>query len=106
MISFDDFKKIDLRVAKITSAENHPNADKLLVLKADLGGEERQLVAGLRGYYTPEQLEGKSVIVVTNLQPAVLRGVESRGMLLAVQDGDQVVLLVPDGEVAPGSRVL
>ncbi len=106
MVAFDDFKKIELRVGKIKSVENHPNADKLYVIKVDIGGEERQTVAGLRGHYTPEQLQDKSVVVVTNLDPAVLRGVESKGMLLAAQDGSRVVLLQPDGEVSPGSKVL
>ena len=106
MVAFDDFEKIELRVGKIKSVENHPNADKLYVIKVDIGGEERQTVAGLRGHYTPEQLQDKSVVVVTNLDPAVLRGVESKGMLLAAQDGSRVVLLQPDGEVSPGSKVL
>ena len=106
MVAFDDFEKIELRVGKIKSVENHPNADKLYVIKVDIGGEERQTVAGLRGHYTPEQLLDKSVVVVTNLDPAVLRGVESKGMLLAAQDGSRVVLLQPDGEVSPGAKVL
>ena len=106
MVAFDDFEKIELRVGKIKSVENHPNADKLYVIKVDIGGEERQTVAGLRGHYTPEQLLDKFVVVVTNLDPAVLRGVESKGMLLAAQDGSRVVLLRPDGEVSPGSKVL
>ena len=106
MITFNEFKKIEFRVAKIKSAENHPNADKLFVIKADLGGEERQLVAGLRGHYTPEQLEGKIIVAVTNLEPALLRGVESQAMLLAAQDGEQIVLVTTDREVAPGSKVL
>ncbi len=106
MIPFAEFRKLDIRIAKITSVENHPNADKLYVLKIDLGDEERQIVAGLRGYYAPDQLEGRLVAVVANLEPAVLRGVESRGMLLAVQDGLRVVMLGPDGEVSPGAKVL
>ena len=106
MITFNEFKKIEFRVAKIKSAEHHPNADKLFVIKADLGGEERQLVAGLRGHYTPEQLEGKTIVVVSNLEPALLRGVESQAMLLAAQDGEQIVLVTTDREVAPGSKVL
>ena len=76
------------------------------MIKADLGGEERQLVAGLRGHYTPEQLEGKTIVVVSNLEPALLRGVESQAMLLAAQDGEQIVLITTDREVAPGSKVL
>ena len=106
MIPFAEFQKLDLRVAKVLSVENHPNADKLYVLKIDLGGTERQIVAGLRAYYTPEQLLGSTIVVVANLEPAVLRGVESQGMLLAAQDGPKVLVLRPDGEAAPGSRVL
>lgn len=106
MISFTEFKKLDMRAAKVLSVENHPNADKLLVMKIDIGGEERQIVAGLRGHYTPEQLHGRTLVVVANLEPAVLRGVESQAMLLAVQDGPNVVLVKPDGEVAAGSKVL
>jgi methionyl-tRNA synthetase len=106
MIPFAEFQKLDIRVAKVLSIENHPNADKLYVMKIDLGGTERQLVAGLRGYYTPEQLLGTSIVVVTNLEPRVVRGVESQGMLLAAQDGPKVLVLRPDGPAAPGSRVL
>ena len=106
MISFEDFKKIDLRVAKVLSAQDHPNADKLYVLRVDLGSEERQLVAGLREYYSQEQLLGKSVVIVANLEPAVLRGVESQGMLLAVQDGTEVKVIQPETDVTPGSKVL
>ena len=106
MISFDEFKKIDICIARIKSVEAHPNADKLYVLKVDMGGEERQLVAGLRQHYAPEQLEGKSIAVVANLEPAVLRGVESQGMLLAAVDGPSVVILQPEAEVAPGAKVM
>jgi len=106
MVTFDEFKKIDLRIGRITSAEAHPNADKLLVMKVDLGGDERQLVAGLKPWYTPEQLVGKLIVVVANLEPATLRGVESQGMLLACQDGQNVMILHPDGDASPGSKVL
>lgn len=106
MISIEDFQKIELRVATIVTAELHPNADRLLVLKIDLGeGEERQLVAGIRASYEPAALVGKQIIVVANLEPAVLRGVESRGMLLATRDGNRVVILGPDSSVPAGSKV-
>ena len=104
-VPFVEFKKLDIRVAKVLSVENHPNADKLYVLKIDLGGEQRQIVAGLRTYYTPEQLQGRSIVVVANLEPALLRGVESQGMLLAAQDGPKVLLLQPDSAAAPGAQV-
>jgi len=106
MISFDDFKKMDIRIARITSVENHPNADKLYVMQVDIGNEARQLVAALRPHYTPEQLQGKSVAVVVNLAPAVLRGVESQGMLLAAVDEPRVVILQPEAEIATGARVM
>ncbi|MBI2575190.1 methionine--tRNA ligase [Candidatus Woesearchaeota archaeon] len=84
---------LKLRVAKIISAEDHPNADKLYVLRIDLGSEQRQLVAGLKGHYSKEELIGKNIIVVTNLKHAVLRGVKSEGMLLAADDGNKVAVL-------------
>ncbi|MFH1419211.1 MAG: methionine--tRNA ligase subunit beta, partial [Planctomycetota bacterium] len=96
-ISFDDFVKIDLRVARVIEADVHPDADKLLVLKIDLGGETRQLIAGLRGHYEPAELVGKLIVVVANLAPRKMRGLESQGMLLAAsnEDHSQVVLLSP-----------
>ena len=104
-ITIDDFKKVELRVAVVKSVEPHPNADKLLVLKVDMGGAERQLVAGIRGHYEPQALVGRRIIVVANLQPAVLRGVESQGMLLAARDGEKIMLLTTDQEAAAGSGV-
>lgn len=105
-ISIDEFRQLDLRVGTVQSAEVHPRADKLIVLQVDLGGgERRQLVAGLRGHYAPEALVGRQIVVVANLAPAVLRGVESQGMLLAAQDGERVVLLGPDTAVTPGAPV-
>ncbi len=104
-ISIQDFSEIDLRVAEIKAVEEHPNADKLLVLKIDAGDGEKQLVAGIKGHYSAEELIGKKIVVVNNLAPAVLRGVESQGMLLAARDGDNVVLLTTEKNVGPGSRV-
>jgi methionine--tRNA ligase beta chain len=105
MASLADFQQIDLRIATVKSAELHPNADRLLVLKVDVGGEERQIVAGIRASYEPTSLVGKQIIVVANLEPAKLRGLESQGMLLAARDGDRVVVLTPDAPVASGSKV-
>ena len=105
-ITIDDFKKVVLKVGKVIEASAHTNANKLLVLKVDLGnGEIRQVVSGIKQWYAPEQLVGKSVILVANLAPAVLRGVESQGMVLAASSGDQVILLSPEKEAAPGSKV-
>lgn len=104
-ISIDDFKKIELKVATIKSAEPHPNADKLLVLQVDLGGEQRQICAGIRSHYTPEQLVGKQIVVVANLATAKLRGMESQGMLLAASSGDQVIVMTPEKPALAGSTV-
>ena|SRR5882724_4675354 len=105
MATLADFQQLDLRVATIVAAENHPNADRLLVLKIDVGGEERQIVAGIRASYEPASLVGRQIVVVANLEPAKLRGVESQGMLLAARDGDRVVVLGLDSPVAAGSKV-
>ena len=106
-IDFDDFSKIKMRVGKIIEAGDHPKADKLLVLKVDLGDEQRQLVAGLKGYYKAEDLIGANIIVVTNLAPRTMRGVESQGMLLAATTPGyaQVVVLTTREPIAPGSPV-
>jgi len=106
MITFDDFKKLDLRIAEVKSAEDHPNADKLTVMKIDVGGEEKQIVAGIRGHYSNDELVGKKIVVVNNLAAANLRGVESNGMLLAVMEEEKVILLVPDKDVKAGAEVL
>ena len=84
-ISFEDWEKLELQVAEITNVEEHPNADKLIVITVDLGTETRTLVAGLKGHYDPDDLLGKKVIVFTNLEPTELRGVKSEGMILAAQ---------------------
>jgi len=106
-ITFDDFAKLDLRVARVIEAKPHPNADKLILIKVDLGTEQRQIVAGIRGYYEPEALVGKLIVVVKNLAPRVMRGEESQGMLLAASNDDrsQVVLVSPLVDVPPGAKV-
>ena len=106
-ISFDEFMKLDLRIAKVVEAQAHPDADRLLVLQIDLGTEQRQLVAGLKGHYEPADLVGKLIVVVTNLAPRKMRGEESQGMLLAASTADQaqVILLTPMSEIVPGSKV-
>lgn len=92
-------------MATVTEAKAHPNADRLLILTVDLGGSTRQVVAGIRSHYQPSDLVGKSVVVVTNLEPATIRGVESQGMVLATHAGDQLGLLTPDRPIPPGSPV-
>ena len=105
-ITYDEFAKVALRVGLIQSAEKHPNADRLLVLKVDVGEEvPRQIVAGIAKFYEPEVLVGKRVVVVTNLAPAKLRGVESQGMLLAAGGSEIASLLMPLHEVAAGAVV-
>ena len=109
IIQYEDFVKLDLRVAKVVEASAHPNADKLIVLKIDLGDEQRQIIAGLKAWYEPEQLVGKRIVVVANLAPRKMRGMESQGMLLAASTGDEesrsVIVLTTDGDVPPGSVV-
>jgi len=111
-VSFEDFAKLDLRVARIVEAEPHPNADRLLKLKLDDGtGEPRQICAGIREQYAPEELIDRLIVIVANLEPRKIRGEESRGMLLAASDaakgseGRGVVVLTPMSEIAPGSVV-
>ena len=107
VIQYDDFDKLDLRVGKVTEVAEHPNADKLLVLKVDLGSETRQIIAGIRGHYSPEALLGQNIVMVTNLAPRKMRGLESNGMLLAaaVQTDEKtdVVVLTTEKPVPPGT---
>ena len=105
MISIDEFRKVELKIATIKSAEPHPNADKLMVLQIDLGAEERQICAGIRSHYTAEELVGRQIVVVANLETAKLRGLDSQGMLLAASDEERVIILTPDKSVPAGSKV-
>ncbi len=106
MLTIDEFMKVELRVATILAAEPHPNADRLLVLQIDLGDEKRQLVAGIRAHYEPATLVGRQIIVVANLQPATLRGVESQGMLLAATDAEgRVAFVTSEKPVSAGAKV-
>ena len=108
-ISYEDFCKLDLRVAKVIEAGNHPNADKLICLKIDLGSEQREIIAGLRGYYEPGELIGKDIVVVANLAPRKMRGLESHGMLLAASsenDGEKsLVILTTEKPIEAGAIV-
>lgn len=106
-IQFEDFAKVQLRVGKVLEAKAHPNADKLIVLQVDLGTEQRQLCAGLRGHYEPEALVGRSIVVVANLAPRKMRGEESNGMLLAASNADhsKVIVLTPEADIEPGAVV-
>lgn len=104
-ITIEEFRKIDLRVAKVISAERVPDANKLLKLMINVGTEERQIVAGIAQHYTPEELIGKQIIIVANLEPAVIRGVESQGMLLAATSQGKVIVATMDKDAEPGSRL-
>ena len=107
IIRFSDWEKLDLRTGKIIEVKDIENTDKLYKLLLDLGKEKRTLVAGLKPYYKKEELQGKRCIVVTNLEPRKIRGIESQGMLLAAssEDKNKVRLLQPDEEIKEGSRV-
>ena len=104
-ISYEAFSKLDLRIATVLEVREHPNADKLLLLKIRVGETEKQIVAGIRASYSPEDLVGTQIVVLNNLEEVVLRGEESCGMLLAAADGDDIVLLRPDRKIADGSAV-
>lgn len=106
-LDFDTFMEVELRVGRIASVEDHPDADRLYVVKLDDGSEQgRTICAGIKAYYTPDELLNKSVVFVANLKPRPLRGVLSEGMMLAADDGNDVVRLITvDGEISTGSRV-
>ena len=105
MIEISDFTKVSLKTARVLAAETVPDADKLLKLQVEIAGEPRQIVAGIAKFYTPEQMVGRTIIVVANLKPAVLRGVESQGMLLAAKTGKELRLVTVDGDIASGASV-
>jgi len=105
-VSFGDFQRMKIVVAEVLGVRDHPNADKLICLDIDLGGEKRQIVAGLKGHCEADALTGTKIIVVENLEPATLRGERSEGMLLAATTDDgRVVLLKPDEDVPAGSKI-
>ena len=135
MVTFDDFKKLEIIVARIERVRDHPNADKLFILEVNIGetsargrspasarggcapgtrgwsasggasGGKKEIVAGIKNFYTKDELIGKDIVMVNNLTPAVIRGVESNGMLLAVEDENGIRLIMPDEPVKPGSRI-
>ena len=105
MINIDEFKKVELMVAKILSAENVEGSEKLLKLQVDLGEEKRQIIAGIGKAYNPEDLAGKEIVIVANLEPRSLMGLESQGMVLAANSESGPVLIMPEKEVAPGTEL-
>ncbi|MBM3250396.1 MAG: methionine--tRNA ligase subunit beta [Candidatus Omnitrophica bacterium] len=105
MATIDDFRKLELKIGEIKEVSEHPNADKLYVVTVDLGDKTKQLVAGIRAFYQKEELIGKQVVVVDNLDPALLRGIESQGMLLAASDETGIVIVSPEKKIKLGSIV-
>ena len=105
MITIEDFRKLELKVAEIKEVSDHPNADKLYVITLDLGDRTKQVVAGIKTCYAKEELVGKQVVVVDNLEPAMLRGIESQGMILAGSDENGIIIVVPEKKLKLGSIV-
>lgn len=105
MITFDEFKKLELKVAKIVEVKDHPNADKLYVLIIEVDNSKKQLVAGIKNHYKPEELIDKQIIVINNIEPATIRGEKSEGMLLVAQDDERMAILIPEKPVKSGSII-
>ncbi|MCF7916227.1 MAG: hypothetical protein K9L61_00425 [Candidatus Omnitrophica bacterium] len=105
MATFEDFKKLEIKVGKVIKVEDHPNAEKLYLLTLDVGDKTIQLVAGIKPFYGVSDLEGKLIPVVVNLEPKNIRGVESEGMILAAESSDDVSVLTSDKNIEPGSIV-
>jgi methionyl-tRNA synthetase len=105
MVTYEDFKKLELIVALIKEVKEHPNADRLYVLKIDTGNGEKQLVAGIRASYKPDELVGRKVVVINNLEPAVIRGEASNGMILAASGENGPVILLPEKDVPVGAII-
>ncbi len=107
MITFEDFAKIDLKIARVLEAKKLENSEKLIQLKIQVDKTTKQIIAGIGKYYSPEQLIGKLIVVVDNLEPKKIMGFESQGMLLAAKDfkKEEIALLIPDKEVEPGSQI-
>jgi methionyl-tRNA synthetase len=104
-ITIDYLEKIQLKAAKVLQAEKVEGSNKLLKLQVSLGTEERQIVAGIQKYYEPEELIGKTLVIVANLKPAILKGIESQGMILAAGEGDVVRALMLDDVITPGTDI-
>ncbi|MEK7583542.1 MAG: methionine--tRNA ligase subunit beta [Patescibacteria group bacterium] len=105
MITYEDFAKLELKIATIKTAERVDGSEKLLKLQLDLGSEERQVVSGIAKSYEPEQLIGKQIVMIANLEPRSLMGIESNGMLLAASDESGPILLIPEKSVPPGTGI-
>ncbi len=104
-ISFEDFKKLEIKVAEVLEVSEHPDADRLYVVKIKVGDVSKQIIAGIRSNYEKEELVGKKVVIIDNLEPATIRGEESQGMILAASGGNGPVIVVPEKDVPSGSFV-
>ncbi|MGM0381502.1 MAG: hypothetical protein ACQEP7_05900 [bacterium] len=105
-VTFEDFQELEIRIGTVNSVSDHPDADNLLLMDVDIGeADSRQLVAGIKDEYDPEALVDRQIVVLTNLEPAVIRGEKSEGMLLAADGEDTISLLQPDTSVAAGTVV-
>ena len=105
MISIEDFKKVELKVGRVLSTESVEGSEKLLKLRVQIGDEERQIIAGIAKQYSIEELVGRLIIVVANLEPRILMGFESQGMILAAGDGETIGLLMPDKDIPSGTTI-
>ena len=105
MISIEDFKKVELKVGRVLSTESVEGSEKLLKLRVQIGDEERQIIAGIAKQYSVEELVGRLIIVVANLEPRILMGFESQGMALAAGDGETIALLMPDKDISSGTTI-
>lgn len=105
MISFEDFQKLDIRIGEILEAEPVPETDKLFKLKIDLGNEQRDLVAGIADTYSAEEIIGKQIPILINLEPKTIKGIESKGMILAIDVDNKAILIHPDKKIINGSKI-
>ena len=103
-VGIEDFLKLDLRLAKVLEAERVEGSEKLIKMKLSLGDEERTVVAGIAKFYSPEELVGKKILMIANLKPRKIFGIESQGMILALSDGESMSLIVPDRDVKEGAK--
>ncbi len=105
MISLEDFKKVELKIGVIETVISHPNADRLYVLGIKVGDTHKTVVAGIRKHYGEDELKGKKIVIVNNLEPATIRGVESQGMLVAASEGEGFTLIAPERPITDGAGI-
>lgn len=105
MITYEEFQKLELKTAKVIEVKEHPSADRLYILQIEIGEKKRQIIAGIREAYSADELIGRDVIVIVNLEPALIRGEESQGMLLAAKSGGNLSILTLDRTLPSGTTV-